>query len=422
MPAGLFPFADYWWFYLAFTALITVLLTLDLTLHGKDEAVSFREAVVWTTIWTALALAFSCGLYGYASTRFAPGVARQITLEFLAAYIVEESLSIDNMFVFAVIFRFFAVPSRYQHRVLFFGILGAMVFRGIFIAIGSALIQFHWMMILFGVFLFLTGIRLAVGHDKEIRPADNPVIRLAHRLFPVEKDLHGPNFLVRVEGVRHLTPLMIVLLTLETTDIVFAIDSVPAVFGVTSEPLIVYTSNIFAILGLRSMYFLLAGAMDRFHALKYGLAFVLAFVGVKMALLDGLSGGGKFPIDVSLVIISSAIVLAIVVSIAFPKAPTVGSGDGALSLRRVATAGVFLLLAALDLLVATGQAGEWFPKQALAQIHVESLIISGACYAVSGAILLVGRSGKEELLDRLRPHRVSKLRNAWVTWRHRNAR
>jgi tellurite resistance protein TerC len=418
MPASLLPFADYWWFYLAFTALIAVLLTVDLGLHGKAEAVSFREALTWTGIWVALALAFSYGVSVFASSRFSPAVGRQLTLEFLAGYVVEESLSVDNMFVFAVIFRFFSIPSRYQHRVLFYGILGAMVFRAIFIAIGSALVQFHWTMIVFGVFLVFTGIRLAVGRDKEIRPGDNPIIRLAHRLFPVDRELRGPTFFTRVDGVRHLTPLMVVLLALETTDIVFAIDSVPAVFGVTREPLIVYTSNVFAILGLRSMYFLLAGAMDRFHALKYGLALVLVFVGVKMAVLDGLAGG-RFPIDVSLAVISSVIVLSVVVSIAFPRA-VAEAARGAPSLRRLAVGAGFLLLATLDLLVATGQAGDWFPPAALAQIHVESLVISAVCYAASGALLLVARPTSEELLRALvRPYRrLGALRLAWSARRH----
>src|SRR6266542_1339191 len=228
-----------------------------------------------------------------------------------------------------------------------------MVFRAIFIAIGSALIQFHWMMILFGVFLVFTGIRLAIERDKQIHPGDNPMVRLARRLFPVTRELHGPKFFVQVDGVRHLTPLMIVLLALETTDVVFAIDSVPAVFGVTSEPLIVYTSNVFAILGLRSMYFLLSGAMDRFHALKYGLAFILVFVGVKMALLDGLSGG-RFPIDISLAIIASVITVAIVVSIVFPKAHADAQPRRSPSVARQIVGGAFVLLCAADLLIAAG--------------------------------------------------------------------
>jgi tellurite resistance protein TerC len=402
MPSGYFPFAHYWWLYLSFTALVAVLLTLDLTLHREARAISSREATAWTGVWIALALAFSYGFYLFASSRLTPAIARQLTLEFLAGYFVEESLSIDNMFVFALLFRYFAIPSQYQHRVLFYGVLGAMFFRAIFIALGSALVQFHWVMIVFGLFLVFTGIRLAVEREKEIHPADNPVVKLAHRLFPATRELHGARFFVRLDGVTHLTPLMIVLVALETTDVVFAIDSVPAVFGVTSEPLVVYTSNVFAILGLRSMYFLLSGAIDRFHALKYGLAFVLVFVGVKMAWLDAASGG-RFPIDVSLAIITSVIVLSIVASIAFPKsraeAPPRRAEGG---LNRVAAGAVFLLLCAADLLVAVGPARELLPAGALEQIHPESLFISAGCYAICGALLLLGPGGVDQLLARFR--------------------
>ena len=318
MSATLFPFADYWWFYLLFTALIVSLLALDLLAHRKAHVIAFREAAAWTAVWILLALAFSYGLFLFATTRFAPAVAGQVSLEFVAGYLVEESLSVDNMFVFALVFRYFAVPSRYQHRVLFYGVLGAMVFRGIFIAIGAALIRFHWVLIVFGLFLIFTGIRMAMEKETKIEPEANPVIRLVRRFLPVTAELHGYRFVVRTGGLVYLTPLMIVLLVLETTDIVFAVDSVPAVFAVTKEPLVVYTSNVFAILGLRSMYFLLAGAMDRFHILKYGLAFVLVFVGLKMALLDDLFGG-RFPIGVSLAVICAAIGISIALSQIFPK-------------------------------------------------------------------------------------------------------
>jgi len=318
MSASLFPFADYWWFYLLFTALIVSLLTLDLLAHRKAHAIAFREAAAWTAVWIVLALAFSYGLFLFATTRFPSAVAGQVSLEFVAGYLVEESLSVDNMFVFALVFRYFAVPSRYQHRVLFYGVLGAMVFRGVFIAIGAALIRFHWVLIVFGLFLIFTGIRMAMEKETKIEPEANPVIRLVRRFLPVTGELHGHRFVVRTGGLVYLTPLMIVLLVLETTDIVFAVDSVPAVFAVTKEPLVVYTSNVFAILGLRSMYFLLAGAMDRFHILKYGLAFVLVFVGLKMALLDDLFGG-HFPIGVSLAIICAAIGISIALSQIFPK-------------------------------------------------------------------------------------------------------
>jgi tellurite resistance protein TerC len=321
MVANLFPAAEYWWFYLSFTAVIVTLLALDLTMNRRAHPISVREAGLWTVGWISLALLFSVGLYWFAEARVGAGAARQVTLEFLTGYLVEESLSIDNMFVFALVFRYFAVPAGYQHRVLFFGVLGAIVFRGIFIAAGAALIRFHWVVIVFGIFLILTGLRMALEKDKTISPDANPVIRVARRLFPVASEFHGAGFLVRLNGILHFTPLMIVLLVVETTDILFAVDSVPAVFAITKEPLIVFTSNIFAILGLRSIYFLLAGALDRFYALKYGLAFILIFVGLKMAWLDDLAGG-RFPIVTSLAVIAAAIGLSIAISLLFPQGCT----------------------------------------------------------------------------------------------------
>jgi tellurite resistance protein TerC len=222
------------------------------------------------------------------------------------------------MFVFVLVFRYFAVPMRYQHKVLFYGVIGAMVFRGIFIAAGTALVRFDWVMILFGLFLIFTGIRMAVQQEQKINPDTSLVIRWIRRIFPVTRELHGSRFLVTINGIRHITPLMVVLLFLETTDLLFAVDSVPAVFGVTREPFVVYTSNVFAVLGLRAMFFLLAGAMDRFHALKFGLALVLVFVGLKMVWLDHLFGG-RFPIGVSLGIISVVLAASILWSLAFPK-------------------------------------------------------------------------------------------------------
>jgi tellurite resistance protein TerC len=317
MPSGLFPFAEYWPFYLAFTGAIVALLLVDLLLHRGDRPVSLRQALGWTVAWVALAIAFGAGLYLFAASRLSPGAARQVALEFLAGYLVEESLSVDNMFVFAVAFRYFGIPARYQHRVLFYGVLGAMVLRAAFIAVGSALAGYHWAMVAFGLFLIFTGIRLALERDGQRSPGDNPVVRLARRILPVTPDLEGARFLVRREGAWHLTPLAIVLLVLETTDVVFAVDSIPAVFGVTREPLVVYTSNLLAILGLRSLYFLLAGAIERFHALRYGLALILVFVGVKMSWLDG-AFGGRFPILASLAIIGGALALSIGASLVLP--------------------------------------------------------------------------------------------------------
>jgi tellurite resistance protein TerC len=314
----LFPFAEYWWVYLAFAALVVCLLALDLALHGNTRAISFRVAALWTTVWVALALGFNYALYLFAATRLPADAARGLSLEFLAGYAVEESLSVDNMFVFALIFRHFAIPARYQHKVLFYGVLGAMIFRAIFIATGSALVRFEWALVLFGVFLIVTGIRMVRDGEPHIDPGKSVLLRWAGRIFPVTADFAGGRFFQRVGGVRHATPLLMVLLLLETTDVMFAVDSVPAVFAVSREPLVVYTSNIFAILGLRSLYFLLSGAVDRFHLLRYGLAIVLVFVGLKMTWLDHLFGG-RFPIGFSLAIIGAVIAVAIALSLAFPR-------------------------------------------------------------------------------------------------------
>jgi tellurite resistance protein TerC len=328
----LFPFAEYWWFYLGFTVFVLVLLALDLgVLHRTAHVVSFREAALWCAAWVSLALAFCVALYQYALWKFPrdprllaipdfdPGAAAwRVALEFLTGYVIEESLSVDNLFIFILVFNYFAIPAKYQHRVLFYGILGALFFRATFIAIGSALMQYHWVIILFGIFLIFSGFKIMFSSDESVDPAKNPVVRLLRRFMPVTHELHGSKFLVRMSGRLYATPLFVALVFLETTDIVFAIDSVPAIFAVTSEPLIVFTSNIFAILGLRSLYFMLAGAADKFHALKYGLAVVLIFVGLKMVWLND-AFGGKFPIGISLGIITGVLAVSIAISLLFPK-------------------------------------------------------------------------------------------------------
>jgi tellurite resistance protein TerC len=329
---SLFPFAEYWWLYGIFTLFVLAMLALDLgVFHRKQHTVSFKEASIWTAVWISLALAFNYLFYQYALWRFPqderllaiPGfdpnaAAWNVSLEFLTGYVVEKSLSVDNIFVFVVVFSYFAIPAIYQHRVLFYGILGALLFRAIFIGAGSWLMQFHWVIYLFGGFLILTGLKMMFGPEKEIEPEKNPAIRLLKRFMPVTHELRGKNFFVRENGRWAATPLFIALLFLEMTDIIFAVDSVPAIFAITSEPLVVFTSNIFAILGLRSMYFMLAGAVDKFYLLKYGLAIVLVFVGVKMVWLNDLYGG-KFPVSWSLAFILSTIALSVVVSLAFPR-------------------------------------------------------------------------------------------------------
>jgi tellurite resistance protein TerC len=329
---SLFPFGEYWWLYGLFTVGVLALLAIDLGLfHKEPKPVGFREAGAWVAVWVSLGLAFNVALYFFARRIFAgdarlmrPGfdpdaAAFQAALEFLTGYLIEYALSVDNIFVFVMVLGYFAVPPAYQHRVLFYGILGALIFRGIFITLGTLLIQIHWVLYVFGAFLIVTGIRLAIASETNVDPEKNPLLRLLRRLMPITHQFRGQRFFVKEQGRLHATPLLVALVALEATDIVFAIDSVPAIFAITREPFLVFTSNIFAILGLRSLYFLLGGAVEKFHLLRYGLAFVLVFVGLKMVWLDNWYGG-KFPIGWSLAIVASAIALSIVVSLLFPAA------------------------------------------------------------------------------------------------------
>lgn len=345
----LFPITEYWWFYLAFTIFVLGLLALDLgVFHREAHEVRFKEAATWSVVWVVLALAFNFALYQYALWKFPQdprllaipgfdptGAAWRVSLEFLTGYIVEKSLSVDNVFVFVVIFSYFAIPPKYQHRVLFYGIIGALLFRAIFIAMGSVLMQYHWVILLFGAFLILTGIKMLFAPEKPIDPEKNPLIRLFKRFVPVTPTLHGQKFFVRqpdesAGGKVRLfaTPLFVALLFVELTDVIFAVDSVPAIFALTKEPMIVFTSNVFAILGLRAMYFMLAGAYHKFYMLKYGLGIVLVFVGAKMVYLND-AFGGKFPISWSLGFIITIIAASVALSLLFPKkADDTHTGDG----------------------------------------------------------------------------------------------
>ena len=317
----LFPFAEYWWFYAGFTGFVLLLLALDLGIfHRQAHVVSFRESLTWSIIWVATALAFNYGFYLYAASKFGGDVGQQVGLEFLTGYIVEKSLAVDNVFVFVLVFAYFSIPTLYQHRVLFYGIIGALVFRAIFIAIGSALMQYHVVVLLFGAFLLLTGLNMLWAPDRKIEPDRNPLVRLFRRVMPVTPHLHGQRFVLKLEGRWHATPLLVALLFLEMSDIIFAVDSVPAIFAISREPLVVFTSNVFAILGLRAMYFMLAGAVERFHLLKYGLAFILIFVGLKMVWLNNLFDG-KFPISWSLAIIGILLFGSIMASWVWPAKP-----------------------------------------------------------------------------------------------------
>jgi tellurite resistance protein TerC len=328
----LFPFADYWWFYGLFTLFVLGMLALDLgVFHRKAHAVSVKEAFTWTLVWIGLSLAFCAALYHYVQWKFPldprlagldhAALAKQTALEYLAGYVVEASLSVDNIFVFVVVFSYFAIPPQYQHRVLFYGILGALVFRALFISLGALLMQFHWVIWIFGGFLILTGIKILFAPEKPLEPEKNPVIRLLRKLMPVTPQLHGQSFLVRSNGVWHATPLFVCLVFIEISDIVFAVDSVPAIFALTREPLVVFTSNAFAIMGLRSLFFLLAGVMHKFRFLKYGLGLILVFVGLKMVWLNE-AFGGKFPISWSLGIIAAALGGAVAASLLAPARPS----------------------------------------------------------------------------------------------------
>ncbi|MEO8477802.1 MAG: TerC family protein [Actinomycetota bacterium] len=296
------------WIWIAFLLFIAGMLAIDLLVFQREaHAVSMREAAIWSGVWVALGLTFGAIVWIWQGPQ--PGG------EYLAGYLIEKSLSIDNIFVFALVFGYFSVPAEYQHRVLFWGVFGALVFRAIFIAAGATLLdQFHWMIYVFGAFLVITGIRMARSNDEHVDPGRNPVLRAFRRFVPMTDGMRDEHFFVKEAGRRLATPLLAVLVVVETTDIIFAIDSIPAIFAITTDTFLVFTSNAFAILGLRALYFLLAGMIGRFAYLKIGLAFVLAFVGAKMLISEFY----KVPIWLSLVVIATAIAASIVVSLRRP--------------------------------------------------------------------------------------------------------
>ena len=291
--------------WIAFNFFVLGMLALDLGIfHRKAHAVSIKEASIWSAVWILLALVFNLGIY------FVWG--QEKALEFLTGYVIEKSLSVDNLFVFLMIFQYFATPAIYQHRILFWGIVGALVMRAIFIATGAALLEnFHWMIYVFGAFLIVTGIKMLLQGDEKLEPNKNPVVRLFQRWVPIINEYQGQRFFVRREGKIHATLLMLVLVVVETTDVIFAVDSIPAIFAITTDPFIVYTSNVFAILGLRALYFMLAGVMQMFVYLKVGLSFVLCFVGAKMLVVDFY----KVPIGISLGVVAGILILSVAVSL-----------------------------------------------------------------------------------------------------------
>lgn len=292
-----------------FNVFVLGMLALDLgVFHRKSETITVKDALIWTGIWITLAMAFNLFIYYY--------FGKQHAIEFFTGYLIEKSLSVDNIFVIILIFSYFHVPPEYQHKVLFWGILGALVMRVTFILTGIELIhRFHWLIYIFGGFLVITGVRMVFGGDTKIDPEKNPVVNLARRIFPITPSFEGDHFFVRKAGRLWATPLFLVVLLIETTDLIFAVDSIPAILAITDDPFIVYTSNVFAILGLRSLYFALAGIEKYFHFLKYGLAGILIFVGLKMSLSEYF----KVPIEISLLVILLFLVLSIVASLLFPQ-------------------------------------------------------------------------------------------------------
>ncbi len=291
-----------------FNLFVVAMLALDLgVFHRQAHEVRIREALFWSVFWITLSLLFNLGVYFWRGSEKA--------LEFLTGYLLEKSLSVDNIFVFVMIFTYFRVPYLHQHKVLFWGILGALVMRALFIGIGITLIQkFHWVIYIMGAFLIVTGIKMATQKDEQINPERNPVLRLIRRFLRVTEDYEGGRFFVRRGTQLFATPLFIVVLVVETTDVIFAVDSIPAILAITLDPFIVYTSNVFAILGLRALYFALAGVVRLFHYLPYGLSLILVFVGIKMLLVDIY----KIPIGIALGTVAALLVMSVIASILYP--------------------------------------------------------------------------------------------------------
>lgn len=351
--------------WIGFLTLILIFLMLDLgVFHRKAHVISIREALAWFAVWVTVALLFNVAIYFFYEHKiFGLGLdpryavtGSRAALEFFTGYLLEESLSVDNMFVMAMIFSFFGVPAKAQHRVLFWGIVGAMVMRGIIIAFATELVgRFEWVLYIFGVLLILSAVKMLLSSDQQIDPNRNPLVRIARRLYPVTPGFHDQKFFVRMGGKRAITPLFLVLLVIESTDLLFAVDSIPAVIGVTRDPFIVFTSNIFAILGLRSIYFALAGMMHRFRYLKLSLVFLLAFIGAKMLMIQFF----HIPIAVSLTIIGCVLAVGVIASLvaahrgsrAAQQAITQNVGDAARFAWRHARRVVILIVGGTVLLV-----------------------------------------------------------------------
>ena len=301
-----------------FVGFVLVMLALDLFVFGGNKAhkVSVKEAGIWSLVWVSLALIFNAALYFYLKDTAGAEIASQKSLEFFSGYLIEKALSVDNVFVFLLIFTAFQVPQQYQRRVLIYGVLGAIIMRAIMISAGAWVVsEFSWVLYLFGAFLLFTGIRMLVAVDEEPDVANNPILKLARKHLRVAEGDHGEKFFVRKDGLRYVTPLFLVLILIEVTDLIFAVDSIPAIFAITTDPFIVFTSNMFAILGLRALYFLLVDVADRFHLLKYGLAGILIFIGAKMLLLDIY----KIPTGIALGVVGLILVGSVVASMLTSK-------------------------------------------------------------------------------------------------------
>lgn len=304
--------------WILFNAFVLLMLALDLgVFHRKAHEVKMKEALTWSAVWIILSLIFNILIYYYWNW-MSPDSGysnNEAALVFFTGYLIEKSLSVDNVFVFLMVFTYFQVPGLYQHKILFWGILGALVMRAIFIFAGVALItKFHWMIYVFGAILIFTGIKMVMQKDKKLDPEKNPVIKVFRKWFPVTNEYHSDHFFAKIDGRKVATPMFVVLLFIETTDVIFAVDSIPAILAITNDPFIVYTSNVFAILGLRALYFALAGIMNLFHYLHYGLSVILIFVGSKMMLTEYI----KIPIEQSLIVILAVLVVSVIASKLWP--------------------------------------------------------------------------------------------------------
>ncbi|MDX2218811.1 MAG: TerC family protein [Burkholderiales bacterium] len=316
-----------WWWYAGFAAFVLVALAIDLVVLDKKagQKVTVKEALIWSAIWFSLSFVFAAGMWWHLDGSVGRELANLKTTEFLTGYLIEKSLSVDNIFVFLMIFTYFAIPAEHQRRALVLGVIGAIVLRVIMILIGAWLIaKFHWVLYLFGLFLLATGVKMLIFADQKPDLEANPVLKWMRGHLKITSNLHGEQLTVMKDGVKWFTPMFVVLVLIGVTDVVFAVDSIPAIFAITSDPFIVLTSNIFAILGLRALYFLLADMADRFHLLSYGLALVLMFVGVKMLIVDFY----KIPVFLSLGVVGLILTSAIVASLVIPRKPEVAKAEG----------------------------------------------------------------------------------------------